>query len=66
MNMSGRYFAMGTHELKTLRSKKFLLIQKYERERMTYFRTREIETLRQQLKWIDGVLNSRAEQLSFL
>jgi len=65
-DMSGYYRNRPTHELKTLRSKKFLRIQKLEREPMTYFTQRELRTQRSLLKQIDAELNCRADQLSFM
>jgi len=65
-DMSGYYRNKPTSELKTLRSKKFLKIQKLESEPKFWFSERELQTQRSLLKMIDAELNSRADQLSFL
>jgi len=65
-DMVSVYVGMSSKQLKGLRSKKFLRIQKLEGKPVGYFNIQELRTLRQQLAWIDAVLESRELQLELL
>jgi len=65
-DMVSVYVGMSSKQLKTLRSKKYLRIQKLEGQPIGYFNIQELRTLRQQLQWIDAVIESRDLQLELL
>lgn len=64
--MTNAYYNMATKQLKTLRSKKYNRITRLEHLPMGYFNIQEVRVLRQQLIWIDAVLEQRELQMSFM
>lgn len=62
MDMHMRYYNMTTKQLLELRSQKNNRIRTLERRQMGYFDQQEMKKLRQQIGWIDAVLNSRIGQ----
>jgi len=65
-DMVSIYVGMTTKQLATLRSKKWLRLTKIEHQPIGYFNLIEARTLRQQIIWIDAVLESREAQLELL
>jgi len=65
-DMHNVYFNMTTLELRKLHSKKYLRHQRLLAKRMGYFEQQELRMLIQQMTWIEGVLESRKIQLSYM
>jgi len=55
------YFNMTTEQLRRLKSSKSVRLTKLEHD-MGYFAMKEKPRLRQQIRWIDAVLESRKHQ----
>jgi len=64
-DMSLVYSLMPLKNLKELRSKKVLRLDRIEGS-TAWFNLQECRRLRQQIRWIDAELNCRADQLSLL
>jgi len=62
-DMSAVYFEMTTKNLLKLRSKKVLEIQRLENEARGMLKARDERVLRQQVLWINAVLESRNCQI---
>jgi len=62
-NMSEYYLKMSTQNLIRLRSQKTVRKDKLMSHHMGYFDLQEVRTLVAQIKWIDAVLASRADQM---
>jgi len=61
-DMHNYYYNMTTEELRVLRSKKHIRINRLRVERKGYFSQQELRKLTTQIMWIDAVLESRAAQ----
>jgi len=64
-DMSLVYSLMPLKNLKELRSKKILRLDRIEGS-TSWFNLQECRKLRQQIRWIDAELNCRADQMSLL
>jgi len=62
-DMSEYYLKQSTHNLLRLKSQKQVRKDKLMSTHMGYFDLQEVRTLVQQIKWIDAVLASRADQM---
>lgn len=62
-SMSNIYYTMPTEKLTTLRSKKFVELQKLRRKPGSYLTMQDIRKLSQQIRWIDAVLFAREAQV---
>lgn len=65
-DMVSVYVGMSSKKLKTLRSKKYNRLTKLEHQPIGYFNLQEVRMLRQQLIWIDAVIESRDLQMELL
>lgn len=64
-NMGAVYFGMNTKQLLALRSKKLRVIERIEGGAAGYWVNRDLRELRQQVNWIDAVLECRRSQVPF-
>jgi len=64
-DMSKVYFDMPTKQLLALRSKKHQRIERIESGAAGYWVNRDLRELRQQVTWINAVLESRDCQVPF-
>jgi len=64
-NMSKVYFDKPTKDLLRLRSEKNRKIERIESGAAGYWANRDLRELRQQVNWINAVLESRDCQVSF-
>jgi len=63
-NMQSYYALQTSHDLRKLYSKKFLRLSKLMGQAQGWYHKREIEALKQQMKWIEVELASRDAQLA--